>query len=133
MTCKSLKYLLIPVLIFVSIQCNNEGSRQITEDNAKKGELLFNSSGCTKCHFVSGESGYGAPLDFKPDKKVNVFRNGKKKSIIPNRKYIIRSIKKPEFEKVEGYQDKKMPATTLTDEEIDLITDYILYINTNRN
>ena len=47
------------VLIFVFAHCNNpEDDMIITRENAKKGELLFNSVGCTLCHSVSGESRY---------------------------------------------------------------------------
>lgn len=130
---KFLRCILILFFIFVSIRCSNKDSKPITEENAKKGELLFNSTGCTKCHSVTGESRYGPPLNFKFDKEVIIIRKDKKKSIKLDRKYIIRSIRFPELEKLNGYQNKKMPSTNLSSEDIDLITDYLIYINTKKN
>jgi len=116
--------------IFVSIRCSNNASDPITAENAKKGELLFNSSGCTICHSFTGETRYGPPLNFNFEKEVIVFRRDKQKSIMLDRKYIIRSIRYPEFEKLDGYRNKKMPPSDLSSEEVERITDYLIYVNT---
>ena len=125
----------IPVLmlIFLFAKCNNpEDDTIITRENAKKGEILFNSVGCTLCHSVSGESRYGPPLNLIFDKKMVVIRKGRKLSIKQDRKYIIRSIKYPEFEKLIDYQNKKMPSVNISPEDIDYIADYLIYLNTNK-
>jgi hypothetical protein len=117
--------------IFVHIRCNNN-YKPITGENAKKGELLFNSSGCPICHSFTGATRYGPPLNFNFEKEVIVFRRDKKKSILLDRKYIIRSIKYPELEKLDGYRYKKMPPSDLSSEEIERITDYLIDFNTKR-
>lgn len=74
---------------------------------------------------------YGPSLNFIPGNEVSVIREGKKVSAIIDRNYIIRSIKQPDIEKVEGYENKKMTPVNLTSKQIGLITDYLIFINTN--
>lgn len=109
---------------------SNKNPEKVNREDAKKGEVLFYSTGCTRCHSVSGESGYGPPLNTIFDKEVIIIRNGRQLSIKPDRKYIINSIMHPESEKLSGYQDKKMPSVGLSAEDIDYIADYLIYINT---
>jgi len=130
---KFIKRSLVVLFIFASIKCSNDNTKPISLENAKKGELLFNSVGCTKCHSLTGESRYGPSLIFTYDNEVIVYRKGKKVSVKLDRKYIIRAIKYPDYEKLNGYQDKKMIPPTLTTEEIDRIVDYLIYINTKGN
>jgi mono/diheme cytochrome c family protein len=117
--------------MFLSIRCSSD-SKPITGENAKKGELLFNSSGCSICHSFAGETRYGPPLNFMFEKEVTVFRRDIKKVIMLDRKYIIRSIKYPDFEKLDGYTNKTMPPAELSDDEIAQIADYLIYVNTKK-
>jgi len=124
------RFILILFFILVSIRCSNNDSKPVSVENAKKGELLFNSSGCTKCHSVTGESRYGPPLNFTLNEVIIVFRKGKMISVPLDRKYIIRSITYPESDKLYNYQDKKMPVVSLPPEDIERLADYLIYINT---
>ena len=123
----------ILLLLFFFIACRQKGSEEVTMQNAKKGEILFYSTGCTRCHSVSGKSGYGPPLNTIFEKEVIIIRNGRQISIKPDRKYLINSIKHPESEKLSGFQDRIMPSVELSAEDIDYITDYLIYINTNKD
>jgi hypothetical protein len=120
--------ILFPLFIFLCIKCSSN-KKQLNELNVKRGELLFNSSGCTQCHSLKGEIRYGPPLIFTLNSEIIVFRSENERSIKLNRKYIVRSITYPEQEKLDGYQNKKMPSTNLSPEDIDCITDYLISIN----
>lgn len=129
-----IKTLFLPfVLILTIFNGCSDNSTLPSLENVKKGEQLFQASGCPKCHSINGDTLlYGPKLKFKPGTEITVFRNGKKKSITPDRKYFLRSIKEPDIEKPAGYQDRIMPVTTLTEEEISLITDYLMHLNSGR-
>lgn len=114
------------IVLYGAVYCN-PGKRM--EDDAKKGELLFISTGCPKCHSISGENMYGPPLNDISGEKAVVIRKGNKETILRDRRYIIRSITQPEAEKLPEYKDKIMPPVNLTPEEIKLIADYIEFIN----
>jgi hypothetical protein len=127
---KFLRLILSLFFILAFIGCSNKDSKPITVENAKKGELLFNSTGCTKCHSVSSESKYGPPLNFTLGDNILIIRKGKIISVTLDRRYIIKSITYPESEKLFNYQDKKMPVVSLPHEDIERLADYLIYINT---
>jgi cytochrome c553 len=104
----------------------------VTIENARKGESIFISSGCTKCHSVTGETTYGPPLIFGFNKQINVVRNGKTLTIKLDRNYIVRSMKLPDYEKLEGYESKIMAQINLSSDDINHIADYLIYINTKK-
>lgn len=125
-----IKTLFLPFALILTIFCGCMDNSLPSPENVRKGEQLFNASGCPKCHSINGDSLlYGPNLRFEPDTEIIVFSKGKQKSVTPDRKYFVKSIKEPDAEKPAGYQDKIMPGTTLTDEEISLITDYLMYLN----
>jgi mono/diheme cytochrome c family protein len=97
---------------------------------AARGEELFNSVGCTKCHSMSGENMYGPPLKFNLGQEITVIRKGSLKNTELDRRYIVRSMKDPDYEKLAGYQQKKMAKIELSSEAIESIADYLIYINT---
>jgi hypothetical protein len=99
---------------------------------ADKGEQLFNSVGCTKCHSLSGENMYGPPAKFNFGAEITVIRNGSEKIIELDRDYITRSMKDPEYEKLKGYEQKKMAKIELSGEAIESIADYLIFINTTQ-
>lgn len=121
----ALTLLVISLMISVSTSCNSEKSRQL---NIKKGEILFQSSGCMVCHSLNGQSLYGPPLNSLHN-QITVIRDRREQTIIPGREYVIRSIKDPDYEKLKGYEGKKMPVPALTDEQVNAITDYLLFVN----
>jgi hypothetical protein len=78
---------------------------------------------------LEGEKLYGPPLNNILDSTVNVIRNGTKKEIIIDRKYLLNSISNPNKEKLMGYENRVMPETNLSDEKIAYIVDYLISIN----
>jgi hypothetical protein len=112
--------------------CNSPKSSPLNpKEKAKKGEVLFNSVGCTMCHSVTGEAKYGPSLNGIVNTSIQVIHEGSEHSLIVDREYILRSIQNPEYEKLISFKTKKMPKTELAPEEIEFITDYLISINEN--
>jgi cytochrome c2 len=103
----------------------------VSEEDAKKGEELFKNDGCTAYHSTSGEIKYGPSLNNILNKPVNVIRDGKAETIIVNRKYLIRSIFEPDYQKVSAFKKKKMPKPKISLEDINHIVDYLIFVNTH--
>jgi cytochrome c oxidase subunit II len=106
-------------------------SNVISEEDAKKGEELFNKDGCIMCHSISGEIKYGPALNNIFNKAENVIRSGDSETIIVDRKYLIRSLVEPEYQKVSSFRKKKMTKPEISLEDINHIVDYLIYINTH--
>lgn len=125
-------YCLIFVAVLAFFGCNSPKSNKLNpKEKAKKGEVLFNSVGCTTCHSVTGEARYGPSLTGILNTKIQVIHEGTEHTIIIDREYILRSIQDPDYEKLISFKSKKMPKTELSPEEIELITDYLISINEN--
>ena len=117
-------------LMILPFGCRNSG--KVTAEEARLGELLFNSVGCTKCHSVKGDSLlYGPSLKSIYHKEVIVVRNGKRMTLTVDRDYIIRSITYPDADKLAGYENKKMTPVNLSAEEIERLADYLIYVSSN--
>lgn len=115
------------MVILTATGCHSgNNSKRISREDIEKGEALFNSVGCTTCHSVSGKVLYGPALNTVFQSEIVVVRDGEKHTEKADREYIVRSMKNPDFEKVEGFQDRKMPKPDLTPEEIDQIADYLI-------
>ena len=113
--------------------CNfGESNKILTKENTKKGEALFASVGCTTCHSLSGEARYGPSLNLILNTEIIVIREGKEHSVKVDREYIKRSIQDPDFEKVDDFKNKKMPKPSLTQDQIDQIVDYLVFINSKQ-
>lgn len=125
-----IQYLLIAV--FIAWGCTPSTDRNIvSEEDAKKGEELFNKDGCMACHSTSGEIKYGPSLNNILNKPVDVIREGKTETIIVDRKYLTRSILEPDYQKVSAFKRKKMPKPEISLEDIQHLVDYIIYINSH--
>jgi hypothetical protein len=123
--------LFVLFLMLLPFGCGNSG--MVTAEDARKGELLFNSVGCTKCHSVKGDTIlYGPPLKSIYGKEVVVSSSGKRITLTIDRQYIIRSITDPDAEKLAGYENKKMTPVNLSTEEIESLADYLIYISGNQ-
>lgn len=109
--------------------CGSNGKKPTMEENVAKGEILFQSVGCTQCHSLSGETMYGPALNNILGTTIRVVQSGKEKSLTVDREYIHRSIEKPEYEKLLQFESRKMPRTELSEEQINQITDYLISIN----
>lgn len=120
--------LTILFVIFFPFGCRN--SPTISAESAAKGEFLFNSVGCKQCHSVTGDTLlYGPSLNSIFKKEVVVLRGDKKMILTIDREYILRSITDPEMEKLEGFENKKMPPVNLTAKEIGHLADYLIFIS----
>ena len=127
------KKISIILIIIVFTCCSHTAPKVVNQENARIGEKLFNTVGCLMCHSVSGETRYGPPLKFSLDREVVVIRSGSMVTLKPDRQYIIRSLKQPDFEKVDGFQSKKMPSINLSEDDIEYLADYLFYINRGSN
>jgi cytochrome c551/c552 len=118
---------LIPVLLLILSACGGRTSKnQSDQDILKKGSELFSKYGCNICHTFDGSVLYGPPLNEIYMTEIMVIREGKEKSIVADREYLKRAIVDPRYEKVLEYQNKEMPVTFISDEEADILTDYII-------
>jgi hypothetical protein len=72
---------------------------------------------------------YGPPLNNIYLKKIRVVRNGMEIELTADRKYIKRAIVNPRHEKVFEYRNKEMPLTSLSNEEAELLVDYLIELN----
>lgn len=125
-------YFFVFMAAFALFGCNSPKSAKTkTKENANKGEVLFNSVGCTQCHSVMGETMYGPSLKGILNTSIQVIREGKEQTLTIDRDYIHRSIQNPDFEKPVDFKNSKMPVTELSPEEIEFITDYLISINEN--
>ncbi|BBE20281.1 cytochrome c oxidase polypeptide II [Aquipluma nitroreducens] len=121
---------LIFLIVFLISGCNSQNRNKLTtKESIQKGETLFATVGCTTCHSLSGETRYGPSLNKILNTEVIVIQRGKEHSIKVDREYIKKSIQDPDFEKLVDFKNKKMPKPTLSSDEIDQITDYLISIN----
>ena len=93
-----------------------------TKPDIPAGRQLMLDNGCLACHSTDGSKVVGP--SFK-----NLFGRTEKISggadIVVDEAYIIKSIKDPNADIVEGFQSGLMPKVVVTDEEIDTIIEYI--------
>jgi len=118
------------MLTGILISCNS-----LTQESIKlkveKGEILFQTSGCISCHSFGNQQMYGPSLHAILNSNVGVIRNNNEDTLTIDKDYIIRSIKQPDFEKLVDFKNKKMPITTLSDQDIEYIAEYIVFMNRN--
>jgi len=127
-----LVFLMFLLLCFL-IGCNNRsGARPDLNTDVVKGEALFLSSNCNSCHSISGQVLYGPPLNAILNTSLQVLRNDTQLSITVDRDFILRSIRDPDYEKSTVFKSRKMPKPTLTNQEMEWITDYLISINTKK-
>ncbi len=123
---KATYFLLISVTAFV-FGCKDSKEKI----NLKKGQELFTSVGCATCHSLSGDKDklYGPSLNAILGTKTKVIRNNKEYSFFIDRNYIKKSIIDPDYEKPLLFKSNKMPKPSLTNFEVECITDYLISIN----
>jgi cytochrome c oxidase subunit 2 len=89
------------------------------------GLTLMKRNACLTCHSQDGTKLVGPSFKGIAGRNVVVKADGVEKEIASDRLYLIRSIKEPNAEIVDGYLPNLMPPVQLTDEEIDQIIDYM--------
>lgn len=114
--------------------CNRSSVKNMDEKEIlHQGSELFVQNGCAVCHSLEGKEIYGPPLDNLFMKEVKVMRNGEVHTITADRNYIRKSIVDPRNEKVLEYQNKEMPIPMFSDEEADLLVEYIILMGRKEN
>lgn len=102
--------------------CGSDAQDDIAlSPSAEQGRELTRSRGCSGCHGGSGEGGvgpafvglYGSTVEFEEGPPVTA-----------DAAYLFESIRDPRARQVAGY-GLRMPINSLTDDEIDLIIQYI--------
>lgn len=94
-----------------------------------KGSELFTKYGCAVCHSLEGKVIYGPPLDGIYMKKLKVVRNGKEFEVVADREYLKKAISEPRYEKVLEYRNKEMPLANFSNEETEMLVDYLIVLN----
>jgi cytochrome c551/c552 len=100
-----------------------------SEDILRKGSELYVRSGCNVCHSLDGGDVYGPPLNDIYMKKIRVVRKGREIELTADRKYLKKAIVDPRYEKVFEYRNREMPITSLSDEDAELLVDYLIELN----
>ncbi len=95
----------------------------------KEGEKLFSLNGCIVCHSLEGEVIYGPPLNNVYMKETKIIRDGKVLTVTADREYLRRKITNPRADRVLEYQSKEMPETFLSDEEVNILVEYLILLN----
>jgi mono/diheme cytochrome c family protein len=104
---------------------NKSGSTEILTEGAE----LFAKYGCAVCHSLKGDVIYGPPLNGIYMKKIRVIRDGKEVEIVADRNYLKKSISDPRYEKVLEYNNKEMPISNFSDEEAEILVDYLIALD----
>lgn len=110
------------------MSCSNRQEKNRRE-LIRTGDRLFHQYACITCHALDGKEVYGPPLDGLYMKEVEVIRDGEIMTMIADRTYLKRAIAEPRFEEVKGYESKDMPEVHISEEEIDLLVDYLIAIS----
>lgn len=118
------------ILLMHMVSCKSSEEK---EKRIELGKELFQKSNCQMCHSFEGKDLYGPALNSILDTKVKVIRNNKEQYVTIDRKYIFRAIKDPEFEKLKGFEKRKMPVPDLSKSEMKAITEYIIFLNETKN
>jgi mono/diheme cytochrome c family protein len=121
---------LLLCLIFFGVACGKtRENKHDEEDILKKGSELFVKYGCAVCHSLDGKEIYGPPLNGIYMKELLVIRKGQEFTVTADREYLKKAIVDPRFEKVLEYKNKEMPLTQISDEEAELLVDYIIALD----
>lgn len=102
------------------------GKEPSGQDLLTRGEELFATYICNTCHSLDGSDMYGPTLKDLHGQKVTVVRNGEELSLIANRKYLMRAISDPDFDKVKGFEDRIMPKPRISKSDTKLLVDYLI-------
>jgi mono/diheme cytochrome c family protein len=121
--------LLLCLFFFIAACGETPNKKPVEQEVLKKGSELYLKYGCAVCHSLDGTVIYGPPLNDIYMKDVKVIRNGKEFTLIADREYLKKAIVDPRFEKVLDYQNKEMPLTQISEEETELLVDYIIAID----
>ena len=121
---------LLLCLILFSVACGRNSKKGHDEKfSMEKGSELYAKYGCAVCHSIDGKEIYGPPLNGIYMKEIKVVRNGKELILIADREYLKKAITDPRYEKVLEYRNKEMPLTQISEEEAEILVDYIIALD----
>ena len=123
---KKLPLFLLLILISCSGTKNNKPDQN---EILERGSKLFEKYGCAVCHSLEGKVIYGPPLNGIYMKKLKVVRDGKEIEVIADKEYLKKSISDPRYEKVLEYSNKEMPIVNFSDEEANILVDYLIALD----
>ncbi len=92
---------------------------------ANEGRALYASRTCASCHGRSGEGAIGPPVAGLFGRAVDVEVSGDTITITADEAYLRESIVDPDAKRVVG-SNSRMPAASLTDEEVDALIAYLV-------
>jgi len=127
-----IKILFFSLFVFI-VACTESPKKKPDQQKIlTKGAELFAKYGCAVCHSLEGKVIYGPPLNEIYMKEVKVIRNGQEFTIVADRDYLTKAISEPRYEKVLEYRNKEMPLPGFSEEETEILVDYIIAINEDR-
>jgi cytochrome c oxidase subunit II len=127
---------LLYLFIFLVACGTGSDKKKSAENILQKGSELYDRYGCYICHSLDGSVVYGPPLNDIYMKEVKVIRKGKERTLVADRRYLVRAIADPRYEKVADYRNKEMPETLFSKEEAEILADYLIALslkNMNEN
>ncbi len=86
---------------------------------AARGEALASKNGCLGCHSVDGSNSVGPTLKGFWGSQRAVTRNGQKADVLADENYLIKALREPSADVVEGYPPAMPPYPGLSDTEIE--------------
>lgn len=122
------KYTVLTVLTVLLAACG--GSKKSNPDLPARGEELFANYICNTCHSLDGSEMYGPSLKDIIGKEVTVIRDGEEHRVTVDRKYLIKSIQDPDFEKLKGFEARIMPTPQISKDEVKLLVEYLMALDT---
>jgi cytochrome c2 len=124
-----IKILFFSLFVFTAACTESIQKKPAKQDILKKGSELFSKYGCAVCHSLEGKVIYGPPLNEIYMKNLTVLRQGKEFTIVADRDYLKKAISEPRYEKVLEYSNKEMPLPGFSEEEAEILVEYIIAIN----
>jgi len=86
---------------------------------------LMDEQGCLSCHSVDDSGGELIPLKGLFGKKKIVIKDGKEVEVLVDEAYLRRALLEPGAEVAKGQIDQMEPVEDLTDEQLQMIIDYL--------
>jgi cytochrome c oxidase subunit 2 len=91
---------------------------------SREGAALIQTKGCLGCHTSDGTPKIGPTFKGLFGRKETVIRDGQDREIVVDEGFIRQTLHQPEKDRVKGYPPV-MPAIPLTEQEVQMIVDYI--------
>lgn len=118
------------ILFLFLVACGQSVKKDTEIQNEERdGATLFAYYICNSCHSLDGREMYGPTLKEIYNKELEVTQQGQAKTIIADRKYLIRAITDPDYEKVKGFENMTMPVPDISKKDVDILVDYLIALD----